>query len=223
MPCRCHKLSRFLCPFLSAVAVLKKDCRHILRSCRLSAKPLGGPRDRLLGANLTGCDVNFCWMIQIQKKCRQSVLPRSPRPWTLDQLQNPLFLSCFYTECPQGRPCLGFGRVSFFTRDALKGHTVSKNGSISFFSSSYPQIGTLIYSLNSPLSYSGCIVLIVFNKSRPIKIHSCRLYCEGGDPLTPTCVTSKHHLINTGLNLCRHIVNMFWTQVCRFQTEISPF
>ena len=151
-------------------------------------------RDRLLGANLTGCDVNFCWMIQIQKKCRQSVLPRSPRPWTLDQLQNPLFLSCFYAECPQGRPCLGFRRVSFFTRDALKGHTVSKNGSISFFSSSYPQIGTLIYSLNSPLSYSGCIVLIVFNKSRPIKIHSCRLYCEGGDPLTPTCVTSKHHL-----------------------------
>ena len=27
-------------------------------------------RDRLLGANLTGCDVNFCWMIQIQKKGR---------------------------------------------------------------------------------------------------------------------------------------------------------
>ena len=25
---------------------------------------------RLLGAHLTGCDVNFCWMIQIQKKCR---------------------------------------------------------------------------------------------------------------------------------------------------------
>ena len=25
-------------------------------------------RDRLLGANLTGCDVNFCWMIQMQKK-----------------------------------------------------------------------------------------------------------------------------------------------------------
>ena len=25
------------------------------------------------------------------------------------------------------------GSISFFTRDALKGHTVSKNGSISFF------------------------------------------------------------------------------------------
>ena len=35
-------------------------------------------RDRLLGANLTGCDVNFCWMILIQKKCQalSSVLPR---------------------------------------------------------------------------------------------------------------------------------------------------
>ena len=26
--------------------------------------------DRLLGTNFTGCDVNFCWMIQIQKKCQ---------------------------------------------------------------------------------------------------------------------------------------------------------
>ena len=78
--------------------------------------------------------------------------------------------------------------------------SITRNASIAgilffFFSSSYPQIGTLIYSLNSPLSYSGCIVLIVFNNSRPIKIHSCRLYREGGDPLTPTCVTSTHHLI----------------------------
>ena len=37
-------------------------------------------RDRLLGANLTGCDVNFCWMIQIQKKC-QALWSVSPRPW----------------------------------------------------------------------------------------------------------------------------------------------
>ena len=90
--------------------------------------------------------------------------------------------------------------LGFITRDAPRGHTVSKNGSISFFffffSSSYSQIGTLIYSLNSPLSYSGCIVLIVFNNSRPIKIHSCPLYREGGDQLTLTCVTSKHHLIS---------------------------
>ena len=36
-------------------------------------------RDRLLGANLTGCDVNFCWMIQIQKKC-QALWSVPPRP-----------------------------------------------------------------------------------------------------------------------------------------------
>ena len=29
--------------------------------------------------------------------------------------------------------------------------------------------------------------------------------------------------IKNGLNLWRDIVNMLWTQVCRFQTEISPF
>ena len=34
----------------------------------------------LLGANLTGCDVNFCWMIQIQKKC-QALWSVLPRPW----------------------------------------------------------------------------------------------------------------------------------------------
>ena len=37
-------------------------------------------RDRLLSANLTGCDVNFCWMIQIQKKC-QALWSVLPRPW----------------------------------------------------------------------------------------------------------------------------------------------
>ena len=36
-------------------------------------------RDRPLGANLTGCDVKFCWMIQIQKKC-QAVWSVPPRP-----------------------------------------------------------------------------------------------------------------------------------------------
>ena len=39
-------------------------------------------RDRLQSANLNGSDVNFCWMIQIQKKCQAvwSVLPPPP-PW----------------------------------------------------------------------------------------------------------------------------------------------
>ena len=36
-------MSLFFCQFLSAVGVFKKDCRHILRSCRLSVKPLGRP------------------------------------------------------------------------------------------------------------------------------------------------------------------------------------
>ena len=36
-------MSLLFCQFLSAVGVFKKDCRHILRSCRLSVKPLGRP------------------------------------------------------------------------------------------------------------------------------------------------------------------------------------
>ena len=32
-------------------------------------------RDRLLGANLTGCDVKFCWMIQIRKFDESSAPP----------------------------------------------------------------------------------------------------------------------------------------------------
>ena len=39
-------------------------------------------QDRLLCANLTGCDVNFCWMIQIHKKCQAlwSAPPPPPPP-----------------------------------------------------------------------------------------------------------------------------------------------
>ena len=32
-------------------------------------------RDRLLSAKLTGCDVNFCWMIVIQKFDESSAPP----------------------------------------------------------------------------------------------------------------------------------------------------
>ena len=32
-------------------------------------------RDKLLSANLTGCDVNFCWMIQIRKFDESSAPP----------------------------------------------------------------------------------------------------------------------------------------------------
>ena len=37
-------------------------------------------RERLLSANLTGCDVKFCWMIQIQKNS-QALWSVLPRPW----------------------------------------------------------------------------------------------------------------------------------------------
>ena len=42
--------------------------------------------DRLLGANFTGCDVNFCWMIQIQKKKCQAlwIVPPPPPPSPLN-------------------------------------------------------------------------------------------------------------------------------------------
>ena len=35
-------------------------------------------RERLLGANLTGCDVNFGWMIQIPKKKKAGAMECSP-------------------------------------------------------------------------------------------------------------------------------------------------
>ena len=64
--------------------------------------------------------------------------------------------------------------------------------------------------LNSSLSQKGSIVLIVLNKSSPIKIYYRRVYHEGGDPLISTCVTSKQVIISkkcffsmaaTGMNL----------------------
>ena len=50
-------------------------------------------------------------------------------------------------------------------------------------------------TLNSALSQKGSIVLIVFNKNSPIKIHYWRVYHGGGDPLISTCVTSKQIII----------------------------
>ena len=85
-----------------------------------------------------------------------------------------------YAGCPEGAYCVKNGSISFF---------------FFFLRRSYKAVHQYIYSLNSPLSYSGCVVLIVFNNSRPINIHSCRFNREGGDPLNPTCVTSTHHLI----------------------------
>ena len=78
--------------------------------------------------------------------------------------------------------------------------------------------------LNSSLSQKGSIVLIVLNKSGPIKLHYLRVYHEGGDPLISTCVTSRQIIIwkscfrsmaATCLNLRRRI--------CRFHIENQPF
>ena len=108
-----------------------------------------------------------------------------------DRLKKTTFYSGFskgdqVENCPsflrgmpwRGIPCLKTGRFLFLRGMPWGGIPCLKTGRFLFFffSSSWSQIGTLIYSLNSPLSYSGCIVLIVFTNSRPIKIHSCRLY-----------------------------------------------
>ena len=49
------KCSFFSCQFLSAVGVLEKDCRVTLRSCRLSAKPLGRPQGCLVWLGIASC------------------------------------------------------------------------------------------------------------------------------------------------------------------------
>ena len=100
-----------------------------------------------------------------------------------------------YTGCPQGRPCLGLGRVSLF-----------------FFSFVVVTNLHINFALNSSLSHKGCIVLIVFNKSGPMKIYYWRVYHEGGEPLIPTCVTSNHHLIYS-LNL-DSILLPWWRPYC---------
>ena len=51
------------------------------------------------------------------------------------------------------------------------------------------------FTLNSALSQKGSIVLIVLNKSGPIKLHYRCVYHKGADPLISTCVTSKQIII----------------------------
>ena len=74
-------------------------------------------RDRLLGVNLTGCDVNLCWMILIQKFDESSLpllmldLPTSTINWIVDFLTDrsqriKLADSCFseWGSVPSGVP-----------------------------------------------------------------------------------------------------------------------
>ena len=131
------------------------------------------------------------------------------------------------------------------TRDALRGHTVSKNGSISFYAGC-PE--GAYWSKNGSISFFFFFFFFLVATNRHINLFIkltpllLGVYCSdclqkkqanrnpflslislGRGPTHPYLCDVKASLINTGLNLCRHIVNMFWTQVCRFQTEISPF
>ena len=78
--------------------------------------------------------------------------------------------------------------------------------------------------LNSSLSQKGFIVLIVLNKSGPIKLHYARVYHEGGDPLISTCVTSKQIIIwkSCFRSMAATCLNL-GLRICRFQKENERF
>ena len=75
-------MSLFFCQFVSAVGVFKKDCRQILRSCRLSVKPRGRPHcrwDRYTGWDLLSLMGLLAWIFyfkQVRLKQHQN-----PYPW----------------------------------------------------------------------------------------------------------------------------------------------
>ena len=113
---------------------------------------------------------------------------------------------------PVGQAASRFG-PGIFTRDPLKGHTVSRSESISFlFFFFFVVVATNLY-INlfiKPSLHSGCTVLIVFNQSRPIKSHSCRVYRKGGDPLPlylGDVKASFDSFIKTGLKFVKHAVD----------------
>ena len=78
--------------------------------------------------------------------------------------------------------------------------------------------------LNSSLSQKGSIVLIVLNKSGPIKLHYPRVYHEGGDPLISTCATSKQIIIwkSCFRSMAATCLNLR-LRICRFQKEHKRF
>ena len=78
--------------------------------------------------------------------------------------------------------------------------------------------------LNSSLSQKGSIVLIVLNKTGPIKLHYPRVYHEGGDPLISTCVTSKQIIIwkSCFRSMAATCLNLR-LRICRFQKENKRF
>ena len=115
-----------------------------------------------------------------------------------------------------------------FTRDALKGHTASKNGSISFFFF-FLVVTNLYINLFIKPSFlllgmycSDCLQQKQANQNPFLPLIS-----RGRGPTHPYLCdvnASFDFFIKNGLNCgAIIIVNMLWTQVCRFQTEISPF
>ena len=124
-------------------------------------------------------------------------------------------------------PCLKAGRFFFFTWDALKGHTVSKNGSISFFFSfvvatnRYINLFIKLSPLLLGMYCSDCLQQKQANQNPFLS----RISQKRGPTHPYLCdVKASFDLfINLGLNWWRHIVNMLWTQVCRFKTENKQF
>ena len=86
-------------------------------------------------------------------------------------------------------------------------------------------------TLNSALSQKGSIVLIVFNRSGPIKILYWSVYHKGGgggggggDPLTCTCATSKQVIISKSCfcSMVATCMNLrLWSAVFREKTNLS--
>ena len=68
------------------------------------------------------------------------------------------------------------------------------------------------------------IILVISNQTRAARSFDFEITRIISDQIA--IPLSSITIINLGLNLWRHIVNnklMLWTQVCRFQKEISPF
>ena len=124
--------------------------------------------------------------------------------------------------------CFVFSSFLELLRGMPWGHTVSKNGlRIFFFMVATNLHINLFIKLSPPLLGMYCSDCLQQKQANQNPFLS--LISRGRGPthpyLTPTCVTSKHHLIYSlnRIKLWRHMVNMLWTQACRSQTEMSPF
>ena len=134
----------------------------------------------------------------------------------------------FFTRDALRRHTVSKNGSIFFTQDALRGHTVSKKGSIFFFffffvaaTNLYINLFIKLYPLLLGMDCSDCLQQQQANQNPFLSLISRRR--GPTHPYLCDVNASLDLLIKNGLNLWGHIVNMLWTQVCRFQTEISPF